>query len=477
MLLILLGRGFQIILNLATMKIATTYLPLEEFGRTSLVQSLAAFFTLVAVNPVQMFVARRLHVWHEKGRLRSYLFLFASYILVTTGIAVLILSIFEQKLGLNMPFSKIWLGILVFGMATSLALNQAYIPTLNFLEKRTTFVVLNNATLLGALLLSIWLSSTFGFSAEWWVLGVIFSNAFGAIAGAMWLRRYSLKSVGSIELTQQWDRLQLRGLIIFGTPIALSVGFVWLQTQSYRFFVERALGLEVLARFVAGYGVATGVMAAAESVLLLYFQPRLYKRFSTEDLDVQSTAWNEFFNAIVPAVVLTGAFIVAVGPELTRFVLGPSLWDAHVFLIWGVLAETARILCGAYGFIAHAKMNTRLLILPNLMGAVVAIGISLALLPNGKVEYAGWALTLAGVAALTTMHLVLSRQIQVRLPTRRLIFALMESVAMVIAASLFRKGMDGLSPLLEASIVLSLVGVGFLVAQYYILRRFMHADA
>ena len=69
-------------------------------------------------------------------------------------------------------------------------------------------------------------------------------------------------------------------LFHFAWPVAISVGFNWLQTQGYRFLMADTLGLVDLGLFVVGYGISAGLIAAFESVLTTYFQPKFYKNVS-----------------------------------------------------------------------------------------------------------------------------------------------------------------------------------------------------
>jgi O-antigen/teichoic acid export membrane protein len=111
-------------------------------------------------------------------------------------------------------------------------------------------------------------------------------------------------------------RVHLWKLCHFAWPVAISVGFNWLQTQGYRFFVADSLGLIALGLFVAGYGISAGLMAAFESVLTTYFQPRFYKRVSNNNLVDQSLAWNKYAGAILPSLILVTFLLAGLAPEL-----------------------------------------------------------------------------------------------------------------------------------------------------------------
>src|SRR5580698_3094950 len=60
---IFVGRGAQFLLALATVRVGTTLLSPAEMGRVSLVVTTTGFFIFLLVNPVGMFINRRLHSW------------------------------------------------------------------------------------------------------------------------------------------------------------------------------------------------------------------------------------------------------------------------------------------------------------------------------------------------------------------------------------------------------------------------------
>src|SRR5574340_542388 len=81
MAVILFGRAAQFLLALAMMRVATTLLSPEEMGRMSLVTTTTAFFALFLINPVGMFINRRLHAWQSSGLARHYLTCYAGYLI------------------------------------------------------------------------------------------------------------------------------------------------------------------------------------------------------------------------------------------------------------------------------------------------------------------------------------------------------------------------------------------------------------
>jgi hypothetical protein len=87
MILTLVGRLTQFVIMFASVKIMTTLLPPIEMGKASLLVTGIAFFAMFLVNPLGMFINRRLHAWVEMGVFRHYFHVYCSYLLVVAIIA------------------------------------------------------------------------------------------------------------------------------------------------------------------------------------------------------------------------------------------------------------------------------------------------------------------------------------------------------------------------------------------------------
>ncbi|MES2966002.1 MAG: hypothetical protein V4760_19120, partial [Bdellovibrionota bacterium] len=189
MLLILVGRIAQIALTLAITKFATTLLTPSEFGRTALIAATISLFSLLLVNPVGMFINRRLHAWAEAGSLMPHLRIFGIYLAGVSALAALGVLV-GQMLGVfDFGTGSGWLVGLVCGSLIATTLNQTYIPALNMLGRRKEFVVFSVLTLALNLGLSVAFVTMSDASAELWMLGTFVSQAVFACLGGIALAR------------------------------------------------------------------------------------------------------------------------------------------------------------------------------------------------------------------------------------------------------------------------------------------------
>ena len=469
MILIIFGRAAQFVLLLLVMRVATSYLPPDEMGRLSLITAATAFFALFLVNPVGMFINRRFHSWDALGHAKYYLKLHWLYLLVVSLVAAASLAALNRIHAFGFQFNTAWLLVLVCGSLLFNTINQTAIPSLNLLELRGRFITLTLATIGASLVSSFLLVSVFLPTAEFWLLGLLIGQSLFAVIGV----KLFFDKLQPESPVQMPSRAHLKLLFHFAWPVAISVGFNWLQTQGYRFLVADSLGLAALGLFVAGYGISAGLMAAFESVLATYFQPKFYKRVSNNDRADQSVAWNKYAGAILPSLMLVTFLLVGLAPELTRFMVGPAYQSASQFVVWGVLAEGARVLAGVYSMSAHAKMKTRLLLLPNLLGAVICIALIWALTPAMGAHGVGLALSLAGLGMVVAMHFLMNVALEMKLPYRLVLKGAAMGATLFSIAAAGRWALGGTDSLTSASFLIVGTGLVFLPMFYWLLYPFL----
>jgi len=472
-------------LALAMIRVATTFLPPLEMGRMSLITATTAFFALFLINPVGMFINRRIHAWELSGKVKHYLNLYWLYLLIVAILAGFILTVINHFNLIGLQITAVWLWVLICGSLLFNTVNQTLIPLLNLLGFRKSFMTLTLGTIVASFFAAIVLIVSFQPKAEYWLLGLILGQAllsgfggkvfFGKLATQSDTNnltdRTNLTDTNHLTDTTNFNQEQIKVLFSFAWPVSIAVGLNWVQTQSYRFFMQDAFGLAELGLFVAGYGISAGLIAAFESVLTTYFQPIFYKQVSNGDKDRQSLAWNQYAKSILPSLILLGCFIAAVAPELTRLILGSAYQSASPFVVWGAIAEVTRVATGIYGMVAHAKMNTRLLIVPNLIGAGIALSLFLWLIPMLGSVGVGIALTLAGTAVMITMHGLMFFTLEMKLPYKRF----MQSVGLggLLAGMAFwgRSVMgDGMG---SALFLFGILGLCYLIIQCWLLRSYI----
>jgi O-antigen/teichoic acid export membrane protein len=378
---IICGRAAQFLLTLAMIRVATSILSPKEMGKVSLVVATTALFSLFLVSPVGMFINRRLHAWQGSGAARQYLQRYALYLLLAAILAALCVGCFYLFGLANFGLSIAWLMLLVAGSLFFNSINLTAIPSLNLLGDSGRFMLLTVATMLASFCFATLLVKAGQPLAQYWLLGLIIGQALLGLIGTQVLFG-RLRAGAPRSAARSMSASQLQALFSFAWPVTIAAGFGWVQAQGYRYLVEDRLGLTQLGLFVAGYGVSSGILAGLESVLTAYFQPRLYRDVSAADSEHKGLVWRRYAAAVMPSMLLTVMAIVALAPELTRIFLGASFQSAAKYVVWGALAEAARLLIAVYSLIAHVYMRTQLLIVPNVLGALFSISLCLWFIPR-----------------------------------------------------------------------------------------------
>lgn len=375
MLITLIGRLVQFVLMFASVKIMTNLLTPVEMGKVVLITTSTSLFALFLVNPVGMFINRRMHAWVDAGSFRSYFRLFVGYLIAVSLVAAIAL-LAGFRLGLDLGGAKLpWVLALVCGSLLFNTIATTLVQALNMVQRVQAFTVLTIGTLITSLGMSVWLNHSTTPSAEHWLAGTLLGQTlFGAIAYAVFFRNRPSPRCGQLRI----DRTQWNVMLSFCWPIGLAVLLQWLHMQGYRFLLAERFGLAQLGLYAAGYNVAASLISAMETLLTTWYQPIFYRMANSPDAAQRDQAWSVYASVMLPVSALGMTALVAVSPSLPKVLLGAAFHDAGRYVMLGALAEWARMLVGLVGLNAHRHMSTRRLIVPNLLGMIATYLVLLA---------------------------------------------------------------------------------------------------
>lgn len=401
MLILLLGRVLQFIIAFASVRIMTQLLSPTQMGIFALVTTATSLFALFFINPVGMFFNRRLHAWINGGYAKQRFGLYVIYMLGISCLAALLISIcyaFGVSIG---GVSLFWFVTLVCGSLLFNTIVQTLVPSLNMVDRHGAFAVLNLTVLLLGLFISVFLSHFIRPAAEMWLLGILLSQI---ICSAIAYKIFFGKVVTNGSANFRVSASQFRQVTRFCWPIAIAVLLQWLHMQGYRFFLAGSFGIAQLGLYSAGYGIASSLMSAAETILTTWFQPQFYKDANAACSVQRNRAWARYAEVMIPSSLLFLSALIAASPALPRLMLGSAFHDVGQFIVLGALAEWTRVMVGIVSLNAHRHMTTKLLIVPNAIGAVGAYITLFALLNNFGIVAAPVAIFAGGVAVFFYMY-------------------------------------------------------------------------
>lgn len=476
MLLVSIGRVVQFAILLLTLRLATSFLAPLEMGKISIVTATVAFFALFLLNPVGLFMNRRLHAWDAKGQVKSYLAYFWLYLFIASICAALTLTtliwlnIWKPGIGIY------WLLMLVCGNLVFGTVNQVVIPGLNLFGYRGWFTFLTVSTAVMSLIFAVVLVYEFRPNAENWLTGILLGQLIiGLIGNKIFFDKLQSSSSVSNE-APKLSHSHLKNLLRFAWPVAIAVGLGWIQSQGYRYLMGSRLGLVELGIFVAGFGISSGLIAGFDSIFATYFLPKFYKQISKDNISEQSSAWIEYAHAVLPALLLTSIFIMATAPELTNLLLGSVYSQSAQFVVWGALAELARTSMAIFGMVAHARMNTRMLLLPNLAGAILSILLIWYLAPVYGSSGVGLGLACSSLVSLLLTIWITKNNFSVVLPMNIFVKSIFIGGGLVLMAETLRATLNYNGSHLLSLARLCIIGLFFILAQYFMLLPLLKRD-
>jgi O-antigen/teichoic acid export membrane protein len=457
-------RAIQILLMILTIKISTILLSPYEMGRLSLIYSIVSFYILIFINPVGMFMNRRFHSWNLAGRIKNYMRFFWTYLIFVSFFSIIPIFILARFDFLIINGSLIYLLALVSGSLLITTANQVVIPNLNILESRILYLLLTLASTTASLIIAYLIATRAYPKAEYWLSGILIGQFLITIIG--WKFFYSKinksdDSVSNALLTKK----HLREMFRFVWPILIGSGFMWVQTQGYRLAIVEMAGLANLGLFVAGYTISAGIVSSVESILSTYFLPNFYKKITSNQIKEQEQAWALYASGIFPVLILVGFLTAATAPELTRIFLGEAYRSSSAFLVWGVIVEILRVIGYVYGMVAHAKMETKLLIFPSIIGSFILILLIIFALPYWGINGVGPSLATAGAVFCISTFIAVRKNFTLLISFKLIGKCLLFGIFLVTLNYFFRKviGLNYIF-LLVISIIL------YLLMQYIVFR-------
>lgn len=395
-----LARALQFVLLLVTLRVASSLLAPSEMGKLSIITATVSFFALFLINPIGMFVNRRLYAWNERGDAFNYLYYFWFYVIGVAIFSIAVLYVLTSLLAMENGFStETYLALVACSILFG-TLNQTSIPSLNIFGRPYWFGILTLATTAIGLIIAVSAVHFLQRTAEWWFTGLLTGHLIVGAWGLYLLRQTLTRPTAFTQWLSPLSRSALQGLLHFAWPISLAVSLGWIQSQSYRFIVEHSLGLHDLGLFAAGYAISAGLTAGFESMLTTHFQSIFYKQVNSGAEGSADAAWHNYARAVLPSIALTAFFIVGVAPQLTDLLLSAKYGNSYQYVMWGAGAELCRITIAVFALFAHARMMTKILIYPNLLGALLAVVLVWLLVINYGILGIGPALALSSLCSL-----------------------------------------------------------------------------
>lgn len=464
---ITLGRVLYIAISLVAVRVYTSMLSTGEVGNFYLINSITAFFGFSLLNPVGMYINRKLHRWTDEKNLINAFFIYNLYLMAVSLASLVMVYFFNRMLGVGNTVDLKLLLLFVMLNIYFNTWNQTIIQTLNLLDHRITFAVFTVLTsALGLGLSTLLVKGTA--TAVWWLAGQLAAQMLVALVAFVFLSRGLNSTLNLGYFRSVLTRDNLRNVLCFVAPLSFTTFLTWSQSQSYRLIVENRIGLEFLGQIGLGLSIAANIAAAVESVVQQVYMPMFYREITGADQTGRTRACNRLFHLAIPIYFSLALFVSCLAPFLVTLLAHGKFAGAFVFVIYGAWIELFRMMTGLLSTTAHSEMQTRSLVKPSLAAALAVVpGVYLAAGTAYYQQLVPSVLTLSGMLGMFVMYLDMKKIMRLKLGIRGIVKSALVSTPFGLAALLY----DQSHRIGIAFVTVLALGSYFLLSQYLLYRN------
>ncbi|MBI3526323.1 MAG: oligosaccharide flippase family protein [Betaproteobacteria bacterium] len=405
------GQLLTLLLGMVTLKLLTTLLGPQDYGRFALGLTLAGTLNLFIYGPMGHAVARYFHICSSRGTSGDLERLVS--ILLRGSAAIIFLGGIVATLWVSSGAERSW-GMLLFlalGYGVSSGTLSVYLADLNTRRERQTYALLQSADALlrlaGAVVLAI-------------VVGVKDSAGDAAMAGfllgslaSLLIVRF-LQKKSSPPVTRGWRELFGAGALgreFGGYAFSITLFAIPAIFASYgdRWIIQQTLSIAQVGFYVALAQIANAPANLMLAVFSQTINPIIFQRAGdSSSIEAMRSSRHQLYRALLLLAFLlalvTGVSYVF-GEWIVVILTSPD-FAPYAGLLW-VLVLAAAIFQIAQALAAEAFLYNRpfLLFLPKMLHASVFLGMALWLVVGSQLE--GVAIA-AVVAAAIYLPLVLT---------------------------------------------------------------------
>ena len=235
--------------------------------------------------------------------------------------------------------------------------------------------------------------------------GYLWSYTIGYLVGGL------VAFLGSAEYRLlapfRFDRALLRRMLVYSLPLVPNLLSWWLVSVSGRYVVLWGSGLAA-----AGLFTAASKMPSLINIVASVFQQAW--QYSTAR-EISSPDRGAFFGSVLRgyslATLTTAGLVIALNRPISRVMLQAEFAEGWRYVPLLMLAATFGVMTIFFGTFYQALMNSRMLMVSTMMGAVVNVILGVALVP-----FMGpWGAGLAGAVAYALVLVVRARDLRRRI--------------------------------------------------------------
>lgn len=422
---IIVGRIGIALAGVITVKLSTVLLKPDQLGSISQLNSLVNLFNISLVIPVAHFMTRGFLDWYDSNQLSTNTKKYLGYVLVVSVASVLVSGAIQWQWNLVNGFGILSVMLLVGLNIIAQPINSFGTTGFNLFGFRKTNVFFTNLvawTSLGCSILLFYVyRNTFS-----WSMGQVVGFMAGCFSFFLIWKKISNHSVVELPVHEHAIIFSRKAVFAFSWPFLFTSSLWWIQTQSYRFILEKIQGLSEVGLFATAYALAAMPIMLYESIITQYLEPSFFGELKNQGREGQIKAWNKYAYLYLPGIAIAGAYVAAATPFLAKIFLGKEYRSVAIQVTcWAAIIETMRA-AGAMMFqLGMAKVDNRMTIFPAIAGAILA--------PLGVIYFGGMhpiagtitGLFIAGLIVLLINVFLSYKVLPITWPVKRIVQALL----------------------------------------------------
>lgn len=468
--IIFLGRVLIVVTSLIYLRILTVFLSPFEVGRLSIIMTIYGWFGLVLLNPVGMYVNRKIVEWQKSGLFfKDVLCFLLKYFIVIIIIAMAIISVLLKFFRIGIEIHLFSLAIIMTGSILLTSGNDTFLGLLNILGRRFWAVLLTFLTIALGLLLSSILIFKFSPIAEYWISGQLLSQGLILILGGLVL--FAMFSKTAKKLINKDKTFFSLDIFNFAYPLGIGNLLYWLHMQGYRFLFQKIAGIEALGIFVVGFGIGSNIVTALCVPFNQYYDHIFYNEIAYSEEEQRVISWNKYASAFLPFIVLCILYVAANGIFFAKILTGKRFLQSGIIVFFGAIAEGLRMMVSNVSMVSHIQLKMKPLILPSLTGAFVALLGVVIFTPIHPFFGVGLAIVLGWLFGLILQYKQMRKLLPVKFPWRRISYAFILSLPFILLFALSH--VFGQTTFFLSSMIISVSTLYFILLQIILVRKWI----
>jgi O-antigen/teichoic acid export membrane protein len=458
------GRLLQFVLQLILLRLVTTLLSKEDAAVLFVVLLISGGASLLFISPLGQYFNRYLIEFEKQRRVSLQLLSFLGYATCVTPLVIFFaVGYFEIQEEMLVKW-HVYIACACYFFA--ITLNQVSIGGLNILGRSKEFVFYSLLTQ-GLILVQISLFSMIGLSYLKWLFCLIISNFIVGCCALYSLLDGSQKDLYVKDRREHWLAnipVEIHKAWRFGRHVLVALVCIWIFQVGFRFELLPLLGAKQFALFSMGYSLAAMIFAGCEQIINSYCLPIYYRRVDSESA---SGAWEWIAQICLPTYIISLLVAFSLSDIFVFIFLDKSYAEAGFYMRIGAVFEFLRVIYNLVSLHSHGLKNTKLLVKPALVGALIFVVGQLLLMafPNANILF-GLVIIASCSSIVSLGYIYVSRTEKVHLVSS----SLYKLIPFIALAFLIPGFLPATLTMFEALIIFMIAGVVSFVYWFYLVK-------